>query len=190
MPSGSSPLTGSSSSRTSGSPSRATGEAEPLAHAEGEAAQPLVRCRLEPDQLDDLVDPPLGQGVAAGQREQVGVGGARRVVGPRIDERADAAHRPGELPVGQAEHPRRAGGRPGEAEDAAQRGRLAGAVGAQEAGDPARMDRDREVVDGDPGAELLGQAVDLDHPVSMASCANSRRAARCSAAGRRGGRAP
>ena len=39
---------------------------------------------------------------------------------------------------------------------------LAGAVRAEEAGDPARLDREVEVVDGGEGAEPLGEAADLD----------------------------
>ena len=57
---------------------------------------------------------------------------------------------------------RRAGRRAHEPEQHPQRGRLAGAVGAQEADDAPLVHREREVVDGRDGPEVLGQARHLD----------------------------
>ena len=93
--------------------------------------------------------------------------------GPRVDQRAHPAHGVGQLAVGAAEHRRRPGGGPGQAEDAAQRRRLARAVRPEEAGDPAGLDGDGEVVDGDAGAVGLRQSVELDHRPSMASVATT-----------------
>ena len=50
-----------------------------------------------------------------------------------------------------------------EAEDQPHRRRLAGAVGAEEAGDDPGLDREGEVVDGDLLAVTLAESVDLDH---------------------------
>ena len=112
-----------------------------------------------------------GQGVALREGEQVRVRRPAGVPGARIDQRPHPPHRPGQLAVGPAEHRRLSRGGPGQAEDAAHRRRLARAVRAEESGDPARLDGHGEVVDGDAGAVLLGQAVDLDHAPSMDSAA-------------------
>jgi hypothetical protein len=124
---------------------------------------------LEPDQVDDLVHPVPRQAVALGEGEQVGVGRAAGVAGPRVDQRPHPAHRVGEFPVRPAEHARRPRRGAGQAEDAAHRRRLARAVGAEEAGDPAGLDGDRQAVDGDAAAIRLRQPDELDHAVSMAS---------------------
>ena len=50
-----------------------------------------------------------------------------------------------------------------QAEDDPHRGGLAGAVGAQEAGDPARMHGEAEPVDGHGAAVALGELMNLDH---------------------------
>ena len=52
--------------------------------------------------------------------------------------------------------------RPHQAEQGPHRRRLAGPVGAEEAGDPAGLDREGEVVDGDGLAVALGQVADLE----------------------------
>ena len=80
------------------------GDAEPLPHAQGEPAHPVVGHRLEADHLDDVVHAAPGQGVALRQREQVRVGGAPGMARAGVDEGADPAHRLGQLPVGAAEH--------------------------------------------------------------------------------------
>ena len=49
----------------------------------------------------------------------------------------------------------------------AHRGRLAGAVRPEEAGHDARLDRERDVVDGREGAVALGEAFDCDHATSL-----------------------
>ena len=56
-----------------------------------------------------------------------------------------------------------AGGRRVEAEDQAHRGRLAGAVGAEEPGHDAGLDGEREVVDRALVAVVLRQVASLDH---------------------------
>ena len=56
-----------------------------------------------------------------------------------------------------------AAGRALDADDAAKRGRLAGAVRADEADDLSRPRREREVVHGGEGAVALGEVRDVDH---------------------------
>ena len=46
------------------------GDAEPLAHAEGELAGPPVGHRGEPDDVEDLVDAPVGDVVGPGQERR------------------------------------------------------------------------------------------------------------------------
>ena len=89
------------------------GDAEPLPHAEREAAHPVVGDGLQADQLDHLVHPRAGQPVALRERQQMPVGGPAGMPGARVDQRADPAHRLGQLAVGPAEHRRRPGGRAG-----------------------------------------------------------------------------
>ena len=67
----------------------------------------------------------------------------------RLEHRADPKRRPLELRVGLAEDERVAARRLREPEQHAQRRRLAGAVRAEEAGDRARLERERQIVDGE-----------------------------------------
>jgi hypothetical protein len=90
---------------------------------------------------------------------------ARRA--PRV-ERIRVQHGPDggsgivELVVSPAEDGGRAGGRGCEAEQHAQRRALAGAVGAQEAGDRAGAGLEGKVLDGGDGAVALGHVVEAD----------------------------
>ena len=54
-------------------------------------------------------------------------------------------------------------GRGGEAGHDAHRGRLAGTVGSEEAGDESRLDLERDVVDGRERAVALGESLHCDH---------------------------
>ena len=67
-----------------------------------------------------------------------------------------------EIDVARAVERRGPGGRRDEAEQHAQRGRLAGAVGSEETGDGPRPQLEGQVVDGGHGSEALGEAVQLD----------------------------
>jgi hypothetical protein len=138
-------------------------DAEPLAHAEGELADPRAGDRLQPDQAEHLVDPRHRDAVAGGQPAQVVAGGAAGVQRARLEQGADLAQRGGGVAVGAAVDGHAAGGRPVQPEDHAHRRRLAGAVGAEEAGHPARGDGEGDAVDGGLGAVLLGEAGDVDH---------------------------
>ena len=147
-----------------GSPSSADGDAQPLAHAEGEPAGPLARHLVQADQVDHLVDPS-----AAGCRwwrpaPAGGCGADRPVCTARASSSAPTSRsgaacsaygRPLTVTV-----PR---GRRVQAEDHAHRGGLAGAVRAEETGDHARPDREGQVVHGHLVAVALGQLGDFDH---------------------------
>jgi hypothetical protein len=70
-----------------------TGHAEPLAHAEREAASPFVRDGLQAHQVEDLVDPAGRQALGLGQEQQVVAGGAARVDGLGFEQRAHRSQR-------------------------------------------------------------------------------------------------
>ena len=107
-------------------------------HAAGQAEEP-------PGQLEELAR--RHPGVEAGHVGQEADQGAHLVRG-----RHDVA----------AEHPRRPRGRSRQAGEDAQRGRLAGAVGAQEAVDRTLWDGEVDAVEGARRAVDLGEAPDLD----------------------------
>ena len=97
-------------------------------------------------------------------------GGAGAVRGLGVEQGADLAQGFVERGVGAAADRGGAGGRPVEAEDEPHGGGLSGAVGAEEAGDPAGQDAEGEVVHGARGAVLLGEVLDVDagHGLSLA----------------------
>ena len=120
------------------------GDAEPLAHAEGEAGRPAGR-PPRPARPARAPRRPARPGMRVADREpaQVVAGGAARVQGARLEQRADLAQRRGRVGVAAAVDGHRAGGRPVEAEDHPHRRGLAGAVRAEEAGHPAGLDGER-----------------------------------------------
>ena len=147
------------------------GDAEPLAHAEREAADPLARDRLEAGELDDLAHALLAEAVRGGHREEVVLGGAAGVHGLRVEQRADLAERGTVLRVRLAVDRDTALARAVEADDHAHGGRLAGAVRAEEAGDLAGAHGERDVVDGGLRAEALGESFCSDHDIEVTDAA-------------------
>ena len=162
MPSGSSPFTGSSSTSTDGSPSIA-------------AAMPR-RCPM-PSEKRPARWPATESSPTSSSTSPT------RVVGMPLlaasHRRWSRAERPGwtacasssapisrsgtgELRVAVAVDLHVAGRRGVEPEDHAHRGGLAGAVGAEEAGDAARLDGEVDAVDRDLGAESLGESPGAD----------------------------
>ena len=140
------------------------GDAEPLAHAEGVVAHPAVRLLLgEADELDHLVDavPPDAHEDRA-ERQHLAAGAAG-VLGGRVEQQADVAARVRQGGIRLAEHGGPARGRRGEAGHDAHRGRLAGTVRPEEAGDEAGLDLERDVVDGRERAVALGESFHCDH---------------------------
>ena len=141
------------------------GDAEPLAHAQREPADPLAGDGLEADQPDHLVDAIAADAMGLGLRQQVVVGAAAGVDRSRFEQRADLVQRRLEGAIGAAVDRRPAGRGPVEAQDQAHRRRLAGAVRAQEPGHDARLHREAEVIDSELVAVSLGQSLDLNHPL-------------------------
>ena len=124
----------------------------------------LRRDLAQADEVDQLVDPAARDAVRLRQGEQVVVGRAPGVDGPRLEQRADFVQRRRVVAVALAVDGDGAGRRRVEAEDQAHRGRLARPVRAEEAGDDSRLDGEAEAVDGALRAVVLRQVVCLDHP--------------------------
>jgi hypothetical protein len=80
----------------------------------------------------------------------------------RVEQRANLPERVAQLGVRAPADGGAARSRPGQAEQDADRGRFPGSVRAEEPGDPARCQPEREVVDRGDGAVPLGQRLDGD----------------------------
>ena len=162
MPSGSRPLEGSSSTSTSGSPSRA-------------AARPR-RCRMpmlySPARLRAAAGMPVSSSSSSTRRSGTDPASARtrrwsRPLRPGWKFVASSAAPT--VPIGSWQvdvattvDGRGAAGLVDQPQEHPERGGLARAVGAEEAGDAAGLDVEVQVVDGDEAAEALGQPPDLD----------------------------
>src|SRR5262249_39618770 len=105
------------------------GDAEALAHAEGEAAGAFAGDVGEADGVDDVVDAAAGDAVGLGEGEEVFVGGAAGVDCSGFEQGADFGHGCGEVSVVAAVDRDVAFGGPVESEDHAHGGGFAGAVG-------------------------------------------------------------
>src|SRR3954453_19424328 len=144
IPSGSRPLTGSSSITVFGSPRSAwamprrwpmPGEnwpdafgappAGPPRHAERKHARARARHLVQADEGDDLQDAALRDPVRLGEREEMVVRRPPGVDGARLEERADLVQRGGGLAIVAAVHGDIAARRRVEAEDQTHRRRLA-----------------------------------------------------------------
>jgi hypothetical protein len=123
----------------------------------------LLRHLGQADKLKHLADAALGQVVGLRQAEQVVVGRPAAVHRLRVEQRANLAHRVRQVVVVVAVHRDGALVRVVKAEDAAHRGGLAGTVRTQEAGDLARLNAERQVVDGGFLAVPLREAPYLNH---------------------------
>ena len=144
-------------------PEECGGDAEALSHAEREAATAATGHIGQADQAEHFLDPCFADAVGDGQRHQVVVGGALGVDRSGIEQRAERSERRGVLGQRPAVDERRPRGGGIEPENHPHRGRLAGAVRAEEAGDDAGLDGECQVVDGGGLAVALGELVDLDH---------------------------
>ena len=166
MPSGSRPLTGSSSSSTAGSPSSAA--AMPSRWAMPRENLPARRSAAGPIPVISSTSSTRWRGIAlpAASAVRWAAGRAAGVEGLGLQQRADFPQRPAQLVVTLAVDPGRPGVRPVQAEDHPHRGGLAGAVRAEEARHRAGPDVEAEVIHGGRGAVALDQAACLDHEKS------------------------
>jgi hypothetical protein len=139
------------------------GDAEPLAHAEGEALGALLGHVLEADHTEYLVHPAGRDARQLGQGQQVAAGGPAAVHRLGVEQGTDLAGGVRQLAVRVAADRHLPGGGVVQAEDHAHRRRLAGAVGPQEAGDGPRPHLEGKVVHGCLRAIALSQADCLDH---------------------------
>ena len=143
------------------------GDAEPLAHAAGVGADPVVRAVGEADLGEDLVDGGLRLGLAeaveTGRVAQVLAAGHVLVEADGVGQVADPSLDLARLPGGIEPHHRcLAVGRLGQPEQHQDRGRLARAVLAEQPEDLARVDREVEPVDRRQRPVLLGQPARAD----------------------------
>ena len=137
-------------------------DAEPLAHAVGEAGDALARRIGEADGLQHLLGPGGGHAEGPGGQAQRLDARAAAVQRPRVEHHADRAARAVQLAIAAPAYQRRALvglGEPGE--DAQGRG-LPRAVGSEEAGDAAGAALEAQAVDGGAGAVALAQRAHLE----------------------------
>ena len=143
MPSGSSPLTGSSKRSTPGSPSRAAAMPRRCPMPSEKVPDRLVATVCSPTSSSTSSTRRRGMSFVCGQGLQVVAGAAARVDGLGLQQGAHLAQRPGQLAVAAAVHRDLAVVGGVEAHDHAHGGGLARPVGPEEAGDHARPARRR-----------------------------------------------
>ena len=174
MPSGSRPLTGSSQSRTGGSPSSA-------------AARPS-RCRIPSEYLPARRRPtdsrPTRSSTSCTRRRPMPLLCARHnrwwirvapaVQCPGLEQRADLVQRPSDVAVAAAVDQYGAAARPVETDDHAHRRRLPGTVGAEESGDDTGSDVEAQPVDRAHRPVALAQFPCLDHHASLVRAERAR----------------
>jgi hypothetical protein len=121
------------------------GHAEPLAHAEREAAGPLVRHVLQAHQGQHLLDPARRQALSLRQEQQVVPGTAAGMHGLGLKQRADRPQRILQVTVAAAVDERGAALRPVQAQDEPHGSGLARAVRPEEPCHLPRLDAGRKV---------------------------------------------
>ncbi|GAA3288874.1 hypothetical protein GCM10020218_056040 [Dactylosporangium vinaceum] len=174
------PLNGSSSIRAGGSPRRARGDAEPLAHAEAVSAGAAPPHTAETGQLQHLVGAAGRQALGVREPEQVVAGAPAGLQRGRVEQGSEVAQRPGESPVGPAADEGLTGVGGVEPEDHAHGGGLAGPVGPDEPGDVPGPDRERHAVERKAGAEPLAKPFDGDRGVMHGfGCTRRQVSTRC-----------
>ena len=141
-----------------------------------------VGALAQADDVEDLVDARLVDlAVETAHQAQVLACAHVAVEGRHFDEAADVAQ--GLFLLARhlvVEHLREAAGRVDEAADHADGGRLAGAVGAEEAEDVAAPDREAEVIYGKSVAKALGELMRGEHDRRLLGHGRCRpRVARC-----------
>ena len=139
------------------------GHAEPLAHAEREAAGPLVRHVLQTHQGQYLIDPARRQTLSLGQEQQVVPGCPPGMHRLGLEQRADRPQRILQVTVTPAVDERDATLRPVKAKDEPHGGGLARAVRPDEPCHLPGLDREGQVVHRRLAAVDFGQIARLDH---------------------------
>ncbi len=149
MPAGSRPVAGSSRIKEARPAQQRGGDAKALAHPVRVAAHPVLGAGAELDHVEHLVDAPGGPvTVERGEEFEVLARAQVRVEARRLDEPGDALERVRAVAHGVAveQFDDALAGRD-QAERHAQRGRLAGAVGAEEAVHVAGVHVQVDVID-------------------------------------------
>ena len=146
------------------------GEPEALAHAERVLADaPAGRRLVEADELQQLVDAPRRHAHGLGGDGERLAAAAPGVLGRGVEQDADAPAGVWQVAVAPAEDPGLAAVGLGEADEHPHRRGLAGAVGAEEARDGARLAAEGDVGDDRAPAELLGECLGFDHGCRLAA---------------------
>jgi hypothetical protein len=133
------------------------GQRQALPHAEREAACTTIHHRLEPHLREDLLDAGLRDVAHRGHGLEVVPGGAPGVHAPWVEHRAHHPRRVLQVGVTGAAVADLARVGSGEPDHHAHRGRLAGAVRADEAGDATGLHREGQCVDRGAVAVGLGE---------------------------------
>ena len=169
MPSGSSPLSGSSKISTPGSPSSAPAR---LSRWRMPSENPPTRrpaTSASPTRPRTSSTRRRGRPVAVAMTRRCWAALRPGVEAVAVQGGADLADRVGQLAVGQAADGRRPGRRRGEAEQDAQRGGLAGSVRPEESGHLAGLDVEGQVIDGQDRSVALGEILEADSGGHMAA---------------------
>ena len=162
-------------------------EPESLPHAHRVAACALARRGRDAHELEHLVHATGRDPGSVGKGQQVVAPGAPRVEVRRLERGPDDGEGVGDVVVATPLDGCGAGGRTDQPEEHPQGRRLAGAVRAEEAGDPAGNDVEVELVDGRQPAEPLRQPADLDPaPLRIGGRRGAARGGLCWSGGRRG----
>ncbi|MCY1234754.1 hypothetical protein D9M72_473440 [compost metagenome] len=152
-------------------PQQCRGNAQPLPHAERKSLDLLLGDVGQAGHFDDLVDALFGNAVRRGHGEEVVVGRTAGVNGLGVQQGAhftEGSRVLGERDPVDGDRARR---RRVQSHDHSHRGGFAGSVGAQEAGHPARLDREIHSAHGGFLAVDLGQASCFNHgSVPLRSC--------------------
>ena len=162
-PSGSSPLTGSSSTTVLRPAQQRRGHPQPLPHAEGEPPGPGARHLAQPGQLDHLIDPAAADPGRPRQRQQVVARRQARVHRPGVQQDPQLGHGRGRVGVVRAVDPHRPAVRPVQPGDHPHRGGLPRPVRPQEPGHHPRLHHETQPVHRGLVPVPLGQAINLDH---------------------------
>jgi hypothetical protein len=128
-----------------------------------EPADPFSGDAGQPGHVDDLLDAATAEAVGGRDGPEVVQSGPAGVHRACLEQDADLGQRRAVLGVAAAVDGDGAGGGSVESDDHPHGGRLAGAVGAEEAGHLARGDGEADVVDGHLVAVVLGQVAGVDH---------------------------